>query len=372
MSLSSIPDVSFVETDADVIFNNIKTAFEKNIGRTLYPGDPLIILLQTFTLVLSQQANKFEYTAKQNLLKYSDNGYIENLGALVGVSRLQPSSAFVTLKFNISEAQPGVVLIPAGTRVSTGNKIYFATTKDIEILSGEVEVIVVAECEEPGTVGNDFRIGEINQIVDLFDYYDSVENTTISSGGSDLESLEKFRERIFDAPNSFSVAGPEAAYEYWAKSTNASISDVSVYSPEPGVVELIPLLNNGVLPTDEILQEVYDFCSADERRPLTDFVVVKAPTIKNYNVDIVYFVSRSNANNQSNIDNLAKSVANEYVLWQKSSLGRDINPSKLQAMIMETGVKRLVVNEPNFEVLNYNEVAICGNVNVIFGGLENE
>ncbi len=372
MSLNDVPDISFMETDVDTIVSKLKSVVEVAAGRSLYPGDPLIVLIQALAVILSQQASQLDYIAKQNLVKYADNGFIENLGALVGVTRLQPSSALCTLKFTISEEQTSVITIPKGTRATTGNKVYFATTEDVEIVIGEVDVSVVAECQEPGTIGNDFELGQINQIVDPFAYFEKVENITVPSGGSDLESLNNFRERIFDAPKSYSVAGPEAAYKFWAQTSNSLISDVSVYSPTPGVVELIPLLINGGLPSDEIMQEVYEYCNADERRPLTDFVEVKAPTTKEYNIDFTYYVSRKNASNLSNIESSIAAAVDEYILWQKGTLGRDINHSKLQAMLMSTGAKRLDVRLPTFEFLEYNEVAICKNINIVYGGVEDE
>ncbi len=372
MSISDLPNISFVETDTSVIFSNIKTNFEVALGRSLYPGDPLLILIETFAALFSQQASNLEFIAKQNLVKYSADGYIENVGALVGVTRLQPANALVTLKFTISEAQTSIITIPIGTRVTTGNKVYFETTELGQFAIGETEVILGAKCQEAGAIGNNFSIGQINAIVDPFPYFQSVTNTTVSNSGSDIESLESFRERILEAPNSYSVAGPSSAYKFWAKSTNALISDVSVYSPSPGIVELIPLLENGELPSEEILQEVYDFCSADERRPLTDFVEVKAPTEKGYNINLTYYISRNNGNLVNEISIKVNNAIQEYILWQKTSLGKDINPSKLNQMLMETGIKRIDIIEPVFMALEYNEVAIGDIVSINFGGLENE
>ncbi len=125
MSISDLPNISFIETNVNIIYNKIKTNFETALGRHLYPGDPLLILIETFATLYTQQASMLEYSAKQNLVKYADDGYIENLGALVGVSRLQPANALVTLLFTISEVQNSVITIPKGTRVTTGNKVYF-------------------------------------------------------------------------------------------------------------------------------------------------------------------------------------------------------------------------------------------------------
>ena len=78
----------------------------------------------------------------------------------------------------------------------------------------------------------------------------SVTNTTKSEGGTGEESEESFRERIFLAPSSYSVAGPADAYEYWVKQYNsAAIEDVKIYEPTEAVVDIRILLNGGVLPS---------------------------------------------------------------------------------------------------------------------------
>ncbi len=367
-----IPDINFVETDTETVLNEVISVFESYVGRKLYPGDPLLLILKAATSYIIIQNEKFEYIAKQNLVKYADEGYLENLGAMVGVSRLQPTSALVTLRFTISQAQNSVVPIAKGTRVMTGNSIYFATVDDVEVEIGDIEVDVVAECLTEGDIGNGFAIGDITQLVDLFAYVSSVENITESSGGSDIEDLDNLRERIYDAYNGYSTAGPVGAYRYWAKSVSPLIADVSVTSPSPGVVELIPLLTNGETPGSELLGEIYDYCSADERRPLTDMVTVNAPTEVSYNIKFQYYISRKNAGLVDSISKKVSAAVEEFKVLQRSTLGRDINPSKLTEMLMQTGIKRDNIVEPLFTVLEYNEVAVCNEVLIEYKGVENE
>ena len=57
-------------------------------------------------------------------------------------------------------------------------------------------------------------------------YLKSVENITESSGGTDIESDDSYRQRIFLAPETFSVAGPKLAYVYHTKSVLSDIIDV--------------------------------------------------------------------------------------------------------------------------------------------------
>lgn len=116
-----------------------------------------------------------------------------------------------------------------------------------------------------------------------------MENTTESAGGADEESDAAFYERMRESVETFSTAGPLGAYEYYAKSASALITDVKATSPEPGKVDVRVLLASGELPGEEILKEVSAILSADSVRPLTDHVTVQAPEVTPYNIDVTYY-----------------------------------------------------------------------------------
>ena len=81
------------------------------------------------------------------------------------------------------------------------------------------------------------------------------------------------------APESFSVAGPRGAYEYYARSAHQDIIDVAVVGPPelaPGYVKIYPLMKGGELPSSEVLASVLEICNADDVRPLTDCVSAHA------------------------------------------------------------------------------------------------
>jgi phage-related baseplate assembly protein len=61
----------------------------------------------------------------------------------------------------------------------------------------------------------------------------------------------------------------------------------------------------------------------------------------------------------------------QYIEWQKSRLGTDINPDVLHKLIMNSAVKRVVITEPKFTELKIYEVAqFGGNKTVTYEGLE--
>lgn len=247
----ALTDITFADKDPDAITSEILSQYEALTGRTLARADPVRLFLDTVILAIIQQRTLIDFAAKQNLLAYAQGEYLDHIGALLGVSRLPAGHAAATLRFTLSAAYAYNVVIPSGTRVSTGDGITFATTAETVILAGCQSVSVPAQCVTAGTIGNGYAPGQVNRLVDVLSFGVSAENITETSGGTDTESDENYRERIQIAPESFSVAGPKEAYKYFARSANSDIIDVAVIGPpvtQPGYVDIYPLMTGGMLP----------------------------------------------------------------------------------------------------------------------------
>lgn len=371
-SLKNLPQIEFVSTDVGEIEANIIAVYEGISGRKLAPGDPVRLFLQAVAAIIVQQRVLINYAAKQNLLAYANGPYLDHIGALVKTERLPAKAAQTTLRFTISPPQPQAVIIPASTRATPDGQVFFATVQATTVPAGTTQIDVVAECTTPGIVGNDWRVGQINKLVDPLPWVQKVENITVSSGGVDVESDDTFRERIRQAPESFSVAGPEEGYRYWARTAHQSIVDVSVASPAPGQVEIRPLLENGEIPGQEILDAVATVCNNKRIRPLTDQVVVLTPEVVYYNVELTYYIARANAAIAASIQEAVNKAVDDYVAWQRAKLGRDINPSELIARVMAAGAKRVNISSPVFTAITPAQVAIVGTITVTYGGLEDD
>lgn len=370
-NLASLPQISFVDTDSSTIESNIITIYESLTGRTLADGDPVRLFLVTVASIIVQQRILIDYSAKQNLLAYSSGEYLDHIGVLVGVTRLQTAASETTLRFTLSAAQTQVIIIPIGTRAATASNIIFATAVTAQIPIGSLFVDVPVLCTTTGAIGNNFLSGQVNKIVDPIPYMQSVVNTTVSSGGADIEADDEFRVRIQEAPESFSSAGPSGAYAYWAKTANQNIVDVCVRSPAPGQVEIRPLLVDGGIPTADMLNTVLGVCNSSTVRPLTDLVSVLAPEVVNYDINITYYISQDNATTATTIQQAVTQAVSSYRAWEYSKLGRSINPSELIRQLMVAGASRVDVISPIYTALQTYQVAIFGTVTVNFGGLEN-
>lgn len=366
--------VNFLETDAETIRSQIITGFEQTSGDTLAAGDPRRLFLLSIADVIIQQRTAINLAAQQNLLSYAQGGYLDALGQLLAVERMAESKAVTTIEFTLSQALGSVYTIPAGTQVTNG-VVTFETDEDLLITIGETTGEVSASCTVAGPVGNDYLAGQISTIVTPMTFVSGAQNTTITTGGADAESDPDFADRIRLAPNSFSVAGPEKAYVYHAKSVSPAIIDVKVNSPTPGEVDVYVLLTDGTLPTEDTLEQIEEHLSDENIRPLTDYVVVKAPTASNYEIELHYWISQEDSSKAAQIQADVEAAVEQYRLWQQTKIGRDITPGKLLQLVFAAGASRVdnsKLKPAAWKKLEAMQVAQCTKVSVVYEGYKDE
>lgn len=377
--LSDYPDIDFIGGYTLTKLEDKMVAWYKEKYKEIMGREPVMgraneqrILLQTCAYYIFQGMKIAETNARMNTLKYAEDGYLENLGALKRVTKREATAATVTLRFSLVAARTNATGIPAGTRVTAGDGVHFATQEYAEIAIGSTYADVRAECLKAGTDGNLYGIGELNRMVDTVPFIDSVTNITAPEGGTDDESEEDYRESIYLAPESYSAAGSEGAYEYWAKKYSNSIIDVKVSSPEPRIVQIRCLLTGGTLPGEEFRSALAEYLSRPDIKMLTDALSVINPTTASYNVTVTYYINRSDASRAETIQAEVDAAVDDYILWQRSKIGRDINPSELTRRMINAGAKRVAITYPAFTAASAYEVAICGTKTVTYGGLEDD
>lgn len=376
----NLPEINFVTTDEDAVEKEIFALYTSVTGRTLTPADPIRLFLLVITNIVILLLNRINDTGKQNLLVYARGDNLDHIGIALGVERLQATGAVTTMKLTASMARPEGIAIPKGTRFTSGDGVFFALTEPYYLSDTQTTISVKAVCTEASAKGNGYPIGSITTLVDPIPYIASVANTTISEGGADTETDDAFRERIREAPESFSCAGAEGAYEFFTKKASALISSVKVVSPKPGDIVVYPGLESGEIAKEEILKLVETALTDKKVRPLTDNVSVKAPTAKNYSIDLQYYIDSDNAYYTDTIKTRVDEAVTDYIKWQSAKVGRDIIPSELIRRVMEAGAKRVTVTSPIFTVVKDGqkedgyqvELAQCTGKTITYGGVEHE
>ncbi|MRN51999.1 baseplate assembly protein [Paenibacillus monticola] len=370
-----LPDIQFTAEEAAGILQNVITVYEVLTDQTLQPADPVRLFLSSLATIIVQQRVIINQTAKGNLLRYASGVGLDHMGAFQGSERLEAAAAITTLQFTLSIPLSSATGIPPGTRVGAqggDGSIYFATADYMEIPPGATTRTVTAECSTAGSAGNGFLPGQINVLMDQLPFVQAVTNLTASSGGAAAETDDSFKQRIRTAPESYSTAGPQGAYEFWAKSTSAAIMDVHAYSPDDGKVTIVPLMIGGQIPGQDVLDAVAETLENRGIRPLTDQVTVMAPSPISYDTTLTYYISRSRAAEVSAIQAAVTAAAAAYQLWQRSKLGRDINPSELIARVMAAGALRVIATAPVYTLLDATQIAQDTPPTITYGGLADD
>lgn len=378
--MSRTAQYEFIPTDPAGITEWMAAKYEELTGVTVQPGSPERLFIQWAAAVVIQERILANYAANQNLPSRAEGKNLDAMAELFYTKeRPGAKAATCTMRFTISEPQAFSVLVPGGTRVTDASgTLVWETAKDIYVNQGETWADVEARCQTSGTAGNGYVAGQINTIVDLFAYYITCANVTASDGGSDEATDEEFSELLRLSMDAYSCAGARGSYIYFAKQVSTEIADVAPTNPEPGVVKLYVLMNDGSIAGDEMKRKVLEACSADNVRPMTDLVLVEDPERVSYNVRFTYYTQEDTKISGTELEKAVHAAVDRFALWQGAKLGRDINPSKLYSLLMESGIKRVELEEPVFTRLRDGDtgevpqVATLGSVTIVNGGYEDE
>lgn len=367
--------VDFIETDATTIQAEIISDYEDKVDETLANGDPVRLILLTHANREVGLRNCINISAQQNLLSYAQKENLDALGENQDVDRLQESYAITTLQFKLVQSLGEAYAIPKNFEVTNGD-ITFATNEELIIPAGELRGEVLATCTTAGAIGNGYVAGQITTIVTPMTFLESATNTTTSSGGADKEDDDEYADRIRLAPNSYSVAGPKKAYEYHTQTVSSAIIDVKPTTVRgTGEVKLYILLEGGELPNKDIIELVEAYFEVGDKTPMTDYVQVLAPTVKEYQINVDYWINTDDISVGETIRKEVDIAVEDYRLWQQTAIGRDIDPGELISRVKTAGAGKIdfsTLTPASYVELADGEVAQCTGVVVNFKGYKDE
>lgn len=349
--------IRFVETDSALILRLLLDMVRDGAGEDLAHGDERRMFTENLAQIVDLLYNDLNLAANAKMLRYAQEEVLDALGERLDVVRIPAQSAQAKLLFTLSAAQTAQVFIPQGTRVTPDGSIFFSTDKPITIQPGDTQGAVSATSLGTGEIYNGFGVGSISTIVDPVAFVQSVRNIEETAGANDVEDDEHYRERVQKAPGKLAAAGPEESYVYWALTADADIMDVSVVSPAPTEIVITVLMMGGEIPNQAILDKVLATCNGRERRPLTDKVLVQAPAIVSYDIDVVYYCTAANEAEVLAAVEYQDGAIDQFIVWQKAAMGRDVNSDKFVQLLMEAGCVRVDVSLPQDALVDEQSVA---------------
>ena len=180
------------------------------------------------------------------------------------------------------------------------------------------------------------------------------------------ESDESLRERIQLAPESFSVAGPETAYVFHARSVAGTIRDASAISPAPGevLVSILSRSGNGTASLAEIeaVEAKLATVGGNDVRPLTDSVTIASAAIVNYVIDARLEIY--DGPDATLILAEARRRLDAWLLTQ-GRLGGLVARAAITAQLFVEGVANIDLVEPAADVdVDATQSAFCAGIDV--------
>lgn len=358
-------EINLITSDPYVIFQDGKNIYKEVSGEEIITSSEDNLILATVSALLGNICAEMNEAATQGYLKYANGVRLDLKGGLYGDigARLGANAGRATMRCLISQAVARDVVIRKGTRFVHGDYI-FKSVEEAIVIQGDTSTDVVAECETKGDI-SEILAGEIAEIVDEYDYYESCSNITNATGGTDEETDEAYRERIRNIPESMSTAGSEGAYKVLAHSASSLVFDVVVKSPTPNIINIY-VTDVQKLISNEEKQKISQFMSADYRRPLNDLVTIKDASLEHYDLNIEYFLYSDFAKSNADIEIDLEGKVRE--LTKRLRIGEKLNDQDIIAIAKGLGVSRINVTGILVGGVGDTTLLVCGAITLSFGG----
>lgn len=364
---TQLPEPNFIDRDATAITNEWIALYEAETGKTLKDAQIERILIDIGSYRENLAHIKIQEAAKSNLLNYAPLDILKHLGDRADVPILEAKYSKAKFIFILEQVQNFDIIIPPETQIeSNDGKYIFETIDGLIIKANELSVEGYAICTTAGVLTNGYEIGSITNLIKPLGYVLTVKNSTVTSGGQDEESADNYRERIRQAPESYSNAGSKGAYKFHTLSVDQSIIDVAVISPSAGVVEIYPLVDADT-PSDELIATVQEYLSDDKIRPLTDHVIVKKP--ESVDFSITAKLTLYSYADLTCVQTAVKEGLNSYKTTLKSKLNKDIVPNQIIAILNAIyGVYNVELTSPEYKTVEMNQWANLQEINISYEG----
>lgn len=211
---------------------------------------------------------------------------------------------------------------------------------------------------------------DLDNIADNLDTERLVITAATDTTDAVTEGDENLRLRAQAAFEGMSVAGPSAAYEYFARSASGKVAAVRATSPAPAEVVIAILSSDGDgTASDELIATVQAAVNDEDVRPLGDRVTVQSAEIIEYTIDATLYLYPGPESEP--IINAAIASLKMFLADADKKIGRDVVRSAISASLHVQGVQRVVINSPESDLqIDNTQVARNTGYSVENGGTD--
>lgn len=359
-TLKALAPPALYVRDAEVLKARYVAWFEAASGKTLYPMQVEMLLIETLAYAMAMLGEEAQATAEQHFVAFANDAHIDKLGPSRSTQRLPAAKALTTLRFTLAAVGAINFNIPAGTRVGTQDAL-FETISPAVIRAGLLTVDVPAQAVNAGSFANGLLPGQINALEQPFAGL-SVSNLTTSEGGAEIEDVEAYRLRLANAFDRISSGGGYAWYRETAMGTSSALVDCGVVRPAPCFVNVYPLTAAGPAGADlraAILaafntERALENRFGDELAVLPPVAVTRTPTL-------TMQVRGAADTIEQDARNAANSLLNEW----GQRLAAEMAPHDVEARVRTlTGVINATLTGLDFEQLGEDEFLVITSLTI--------
>lgn len=386
IDINSLPTPKVIESlDYEVLLaENIKYFKELLPEWRPLESDEFLIILQAMTYREIMLRTEFNSRSLAFFLATATSSDLDHWGVTFDCIRLAGSKPYANYLFTLSQERDINTFIAKGlVLIDDDSKVEARLVEDIIIQKGEMQIQGKVELQQYISSSEI----ETNNITTTLPYVLKAKAITKFDSGSNVESDDDFRFRIFLSMADKSTAGSRDTYKSYAYKADARIQDIKIENGLKEYANYVSLFfgKNEVEILEGIRNLTADFCTvnvyyysenADELmkqrieeslneenvRPLTDFVKVIEATQKIFQIEAVLKCEKNQEYGLIEIQSLENLKEN---LEKLKKIGTSITLSEINDFLRTGGVKEVVILNPisNVEVLS-NEIGVCVEFNI--------
>lgn len=172
------------------------------------------------------------------------------------------------------------------------------------------------------------------------------------------ESDDDYRYRLQSSMEGLSVAGPDGAYQFHARSAHPDVKAVRVSSPEPVTVVLYILSRTGSgIPDQALLDTVENY--VEPFRPLTDKLMVAAAEVLTYSISAELFIKAGP--DPDLVRQTAENKLADFVRTLHKFKGRVVE-SAIHAALTVEGVEEVRLDNWDDVICNDHQAPYCTDI----------
>ena len=307
-------------------------------------------------------------------VEYAEGTDLDDIGASVGVTRPEATSAEVVVTFDLSEAVEEDINIPAGLLLATNSGIEYETLETLFIAEGTTSAVISARAKVPGVKSKIIENTLVN-IVDDLSYNLNVNNPLASTGGAEAYTDDEYRYLIINY-HKINLKGSEEAFEYYF----ANFNGIESYNLVPnwngtGTIKCVldPGTDYQLNKAYTDLQSIVSQCSEDifMSAPISKYINIYA--IVNVDIDQINpYSSVEKSEIQSKIISAIKIFINGgYRVngeWYSGlGLGEDFIPHKLAVFLDDEipELKNITFNYPeDYVQIGDEEIGVSNEITI--------